>query len=146
MSTASRPFDASATTIRSTCLEKNCRKPARTMAWSSMMAILIMMEPASSGAVFLKWHKFRAMSFLSRFRRNIFAFPLAALAALAMLAISEASYQDATASLDALGQRADARSNLNALVKGLLDAETGERGYLLTKRTEYLGPYRRGVL
>ena len=46
------------------------------------------------------------MSFLSRFRRNIIAFPLAALAALAMLFISEASYQDATSSLDALGQRA----------------------------------------
>ena len=40
------------------------------------------------------------MSFLSRFRRNVIAFPLAALAALAMLAISEASYQDATSSLD----------------------------------------------
>ena len=87
------------------------------MAWSSMMAILIMMEPALSGAVFLSWRKFRAMGFLSRFRRNIFAFPLAAAAALAMLAISEASYQDATSSLDALGQRGNARSSLNALVR-----------------------------
>jgi signal transduction histidine kinase len=85
------------------------------------------------------------MSFLSRFRRNIFAFPLAALAALAMLAISEASYLDATSSLDALGERGEARSSLNALVKGLLDAETGERGYLLTQRREYLVPYRRAV-
>ncbi len=76
----------------------------------------------------------------------MFAFPLAALAALAMLAISEASYQDATTSLDALGHRGNARNNLNALLKGLLDAETGERGYLLTQRTEYLTPYRRGVL
>ena len=104
------------------------------------------MEPAFSGAVFLSWRKFRAMGFLSRFRRNIFAFPLAAAAALAMLAISEASYQDATASLDTLGQRGNARSNLNALIKGLLDAETGQRAYLLTQRAEYLGPYRRGVL
>ena len=47
------------------------------------------------------------MSFLSRFRRNVIAFPLAALAALAMLAISETSYQDATSSLDTLGERAD---------------------------------------
>ncbi|HEX2542577.1 MAG TPA: CHASE3 domain-containing protein [Caldimonas sp.] len=85
------------------------------------------------------------MSFLSRIRRNVFAFPLAAAAALAMLAISEASYQDATSSLDALGARGEARTHLNALVKGLLDAETGERGYLLTQRTEYLTPYRRGV-
>ena len=81
------------------------------------------------------------MSFLSRFRRNVFAFPLAALAALAMLAISEASYQDATSSLDKLGDRAAARTKLNDLVKSLLDAESVQRGYLLTDRREYLKPY-----
>jgi len=81
------------------------------------------------------------MSFLSRFRGNVIAFPLAALAALAMLAISEASYQDATSSLDRLGERATARGKLNDLVKSLLDAETGQRGYLLTERREYLRPY-----
>ena len=81
------------------------------------------------------------MSFLSRFSRNVFAFPLAALAALAMLAISEASYQDATSSLDKLGDRAAARAKLNDLVKSLLDAESGQRGYLLTDRREYLKPY-----
>jgi CHASE3 domain sensor protein len=72
------------------------------------------------------------MSFLSRFRGNVIAFPLAALAALAMLAISEASYQDATSSLDRLGERSTARGKLIDLVKSLLDAETGQRGYLLT--------------
>ncbi len=81
------------------------------------------------------------MSFLSRFRGNVVAFPLAALAALAMLAISEASYQDATSSLDRLGEGATARAKLNDLVKFLLDAETGQRGYLLTERREYLRPY-----
>ena len=81
------------------------------------------------------------MSFLSRFRGNVIAFPLAALAALAMLAISEASYQDATSSLDRLGERATARAKLNDLVKSLLDAETGQRGYLLTDRADYLKPY-----
>ncbi len=81
------------------------------------------------------------MSFLSRLRGNVLAFPLAALAALAMLAISEASYQDATSSLDRLGERAAARGKLNDLVKSLLDAETGQRGYLLTERREYLKPY-----
>ena len=81
------------------------------------------------------------MGFLSRFRRNVLAFPLAALAALAMLAISEASYQDATSSLDKLGDRGTARGRLNDLVKSLLDAETGQRGYLLTDRREYLKPY-----
>ena len=85
------------------------------------------------------------MSFLSRINRNFLAFPLAALAALAMLAISEASYQDATGTLDALGQRALARARLNDLTKALLDAETGERGYLLTGRKEYLRPYQQAL-
>jgi len=85
------------------------------------------------------------MSFLSRFRRNVIAFPLAALAALAMLAISEASYQDATSSLNTLGERATARGKLNDLVKSLLDAETGQRGFLLTDRKEYLRPYHQAV-
>ncbi|HEY2559899.1 MAG TPA: CHASE3 domain-containing protein [Caldimonas sp.] len=81
------------------------------------------------------------MTFLSRFRGPVIAFPLAALAALAMLAISEASYQDATSSLDTLGERSVARSKLNDLVKSVLDAESGQRGYLLTDRREYLRPY-----
>src|SRR3982750_248858 len=85
------------------------------------------------------------MSFLSRFRGPVIAFPLAALAALAMLAISEASYQDATSSLDTLGERATARGKLNDLVKSLLDAETGQRGFLLTERKEYLRPYPQAV-
>src|SRR6478609_1225017 len=85
------------------------------------------------------------MSFLSRFRRNVIAFPLAALAALAMLAISETSYQDATSSLDTLGERSTARGKLNDLVKSLLDAETGQRGFLLTDRKEYLRPYHQAV-
>src|SRR5678815_5889467 len=82
------------------------------------------------------------MSALSYFRRSVVAFPLAALAALAMFVISEVSYQDATSSLDSLGERAIARNRLNQVAKSLLDAETGQRGYLLSNRQEYLAPYR----
>jgi len=85
------------------------------------------------------------MSFLSRFRGQVIAFPLAALAALSMLAISEASYQDATSSLDRLSERATARGKLNDLVKAVIDAETGQRGYLLTERPEYLKPYEQAT-
>ena len=79
---------------------------------------------------------------LSYFRRSVVAFPLAALAALAMFVISAVTYQNATASLDSLGDRGTARNNLNTVAKSLLDAETGQRGYLLTSRPEYLRPYR----
>jgi signal transduction histidine kinase len=81
------------------------------------------------------------MMSLSYFRRSVVAFPLAALAALAMFVISELSYQEATRSLDSLGDRGQARINLNLVAKSLLDAETGQRGYLLTSRPDYLAPY-----
>jgi signal transduction histidine kinase len=86
------------------------------------------------------------MGFLSRLRGQVIAFPLAALAALAMLAISEASYQDAMSSLNRLAERATARGKLNDLVKAVIDAEAGQRGYLLTERVEYLRPYEQSIL
>ena len=79
---------------------------------------------------------------LSYFRRSVVAFPLAALAALAMFVISEASYREATQTLDSLGDRGIARVDINDVLKLLLNAESGERGYLLTSRVEYLDPYR----
>jgi CHASE3 domain sensor protein len=82
------------------------------------------------------------MKLLSYFRSSAIAFPLAALAALAMFAISELSYQDATTSLDALGERNSARNHLSLVARNLLDAEAGQRGYLLTNRPDYLVPYR----
>jgi signal transduction histidine kinase len=80
--------------------------------------------------------------FADRLRRSAFAFPLVALAALAMLLISELSYWRAGESLDELGRRAVARTTLQALHRMMLDAESGQRGYLLTGRSEYLAPYR----
>ena len=82
-----------------------------------------------------------AWKLIQRLRRAGFAFPLAALAALAMFAISETSYRESSASLDALGEMAVARQNIQVLWRSLLDAETGQRGYLLTGRKEYLTPY-----
>ena len=82
-----------------------------------------------------------AWKLIQRLRRAGFAFPLAALAALAMFAISETSYRESSASLDALGEMAVARENIQVLWRSLLDAETGQRGYLLTGRKEYLTPY-----
>jgi signal transduction histidine kinase len=78
---------------------------------------------------------------MSRLRGSLFAFPLAALTALAMFWISEASYRDAKATLDALGARAIARTQIQTLRHGLAEAETGQRGFLLTGRAEYLKPY-----
>ena len=77
-----------------------------------------------------------------RLRRSAFAFPLVALAALAILFISESSYWRARDSMNQLGALGQARSEIQALHRLMLDAETGQRGYLLTGRKEYLTPYR----
>ena len=81
------------------------------------------------------------LKLLPLLRGSPFAFPLAAIAALAMFLISESSYQQATATFDALGERALARTEIQTLWRSLTDAETGQRGYLLTSRPEYLKPY-----
>jgi signal transduction histidine kinase len=69
---------------------------------------------------------------------------LAAVAALALLFISEASYREASRTFEELGNQGQARTTVQVFVRGLLDAETGERGYLLTQRSEYLQPYTDG--
>jgi len=81
------------------------------------------------------------LKLLPLLRGSRFAFPLAALAALAMFLISESSYQQATSTFDALGAQGLARTNIQVLWRSLTDAETGQRGYLLTGRPEYLKPY-----
>jgi len=78
----------------------------------------------------------------TRIRRSAFAFPLVVLAGLAMLAISELSYWRASDSMNALGELGMSRSSIQELHRLMLNAETGQRGYLLTGRKEYLAPYR----
>ncbi len=77
---------------------------------------------------------------LSQIKRSAYAFPLAALAALAMLFISETSYWQATDSMDDMTQMAQARTQINTLLRRLVDVESSQRGYLLTGRKEYLTP------
>ena len=85
-----------------------------------------------------------SVKLLSRVRGSPFAFPLAALAALAMFLISESSYQQASSTFVELGNQGNARTTIQQLWRCLTDAETGQRGYLLTGRKEYLRPYDEG--
>jgi len=86
-----------------------------------------------------------ALEMISRFRGRPFAFALVGLAALAMLFISETSYQHASSALDDLGEMGAARLSILELRRAVTDAETGQRGYLLTHRREYLEPYNRAL-
>ncbi len=81
------------------------------------------------------------LKLFGRIRRRGLAFPLAVLAALVMFVISETSYREAARALDELGRMATARENIHQVWRSLLDAETGQRGYLLTGRKEYLTPH-----
>ncbi len=76
-------------------------------------------------------------------KRNPIAFPLACFAVVAMVGVSEASYWRSVSTLDSLADVGAARLNVLKIVQGVLDAETGQRGYLLTKRREYLEPYEK---
>lgn len=78
-------------------------------------------------------------------KRNPFVIPLAFIAALAMVFISEGSYWRSVDTLNELGGMASARMNIQSLERGILDAETGQRGYLLTTSRDYLLPYEQSL-
>lgn len=82
---------------------------------------------------------------LERFGRSVYAFPLACIAATVLLVISEVSYRTASQSVQQLGAMAATRIEIQSLWRHLVDAETGQRGYLLTGREDYLQPYRKSL-
>lgn len=75
-------------------------------------------------------------------KRNPLAILLLVLASIAMVLITEDSNQRAAVLVQHLGAIADNRLHLYDLTKAVLDAESGQRGYLLTGQEEYLVPYR----
>ncbi len=70
---------------------------------------------------------------------------VAAVAAVLVVAIGELSYQRSSASLEQLARRSAAHTTIQNLLRRLLDAETSQRGYLLTGRPEYLAPNARAA-
>lgn len=85
------------------------------------------------------------MKFFSAMKPGWLVLPLACLAALAMLFVSEGSYWRAVSTLDKLGVLGGTSTAINNLQSSLLDAQSGQRGYLLTGRAEYLQPYERAI-
>ena len=85
------------------------------------------------------------MDWVALLGRRAWVFPLACAAALSMLFISESSYWQSVRTLNDLGAMDDARSGVERLQQAVLDAETSQRGYLLTGRPEHLQPYRKAL-
>ncbi len=82
---------------------------------------------------------------LSRVKRSAVTFPLAVVTAVTLMVISESAYHSSVESLDRLGQLSRAQLDNMALIRQVLDAENGQRGYLITGRAEYLKPYRKSM-
>lgn len=73
-------------------------------------------------------------------RRRLATALLASLAAVAVMAISESAYQFAEQAVDSVRTRNAARFDALMLRSLLADAETGQRGFLITGREDYLKP------
>lgn len=85
------------------------------------------------------------MSVYKVLKRNPVVFPLACLAVLAMVAVSETSYWRSAGKLETLTEVGAARTAVQDLAQAILDAEASQRSYLLTHRDEYLRPYERAL-
>ncbi len=77
-----------------------------------------------------------------RVKRSAYTFPLAVATALTLVVISESAYHASVDSLDRVGKLTEARNDNMQLLRLVLDAENGQRGFLITGRPEYLTPYR----
>ena len=67
--------------------------------------------------------------------------PLAVLAAAVLIFINEASFRKSTDAAASIAEAQQTRGAINKLLQHVLDAETGQRGYLLTGDARYLEPY-----
>lgn len=76
---------------------------------------------------------------------NKLVVPLSCLAALAMLVANELTYRYTTRYTRESIATVQTQALLNDLQMRMLNAETGQRGYLLTGRSEYLQPYEQAI-
>ncbi len=84
----------------------------------------------------MNWRKFRHLAI---------GMPLAILAAGLMIGTSQYGYQQTSKSLSELTHTYDTRTETSTLLRDMLDAETGLRGYLLTHDAQYLQPYSNAI-
>lgn len=77
--------------------------------------------------------------------RMSISMPLAILAAAILIFINEASFHESTSATANIQEAQRSRTAVNKLLQNMLDAETGQRGYLLTGDLRYLKPYNEAV-
>ena len=77
--------------------------------------------------------------------KMIISMPLAILAVVGLIFINEASFRSSTNAVADMQKALLTRGALNDLKEIILDAETGQRGYLLTGNERYLEPYKSAI-
>lgn len=84
-------------------------------------------------------------AFFAPLVRNRFGFPLIVAGALVILVVNEATYRMAVRTLDWGIALTDARIEASRALQLMTDAETAQRGFLLTGKDSYLITYRTAV-
>ena len=79
------------------------------------------------------------------FSKMALGLTLATLAAVAVVGINEAGYLRSSEALEGVRNAQKVRTTLLRLMQNVLDAETGQRGYLLTGEASYREPYDTAV-
>ena len=83
---------------------------------------------------------------LQKSRTMAVSLPFALLAALVLIGINEAGHMRSQEAVEAMNEGQQTRNAVNRLLQSMLDAETGQRGYLLTGNETYLEPYDKAVV
>lgn len=83
---------------------------------------------------------------LQKSRTMAVSLPFALLAALVLIGINEAGHMRSQDAVEAMNEGQQTRNAVNSLLQSMLDAETGQRGYLLTGNETYLEPYDKAVV
>lgn len=81
----------------------------------------------------------------SQFKRIAFSLPIAVFATVILVAINEAGFRSSVNALERMEQKQTMRNSVTQLLQSMLDAETGNRGYLLTGDDRYLEPYEQAI-
>ena len=84
------------------------------------------------------------MNFLTLPRMAV-SLPLAVLAVIGLILINEASFRSSSNAVAEMQEAQLTRGALDDLKQTILDAETGQRGYLLTGDERYLAPYTSAI-
>ena len=86
------------------------------------------------------------MHLITVVKQSPIVFALACVGAAAMVFVSEGSYWQSLGEIEDLGEMRLVRETIQGLERSMLDAESGQRGYLLTNRPDYLLPYNQALL